>query len=85
MVEEWLHALTEIHRGEVSLYKGFEHYNDRIPRVNVPKEFSGRSTPPAEYDLRTSYPKCFPLAGEEVVVIRAIAALAGPSPPRLRP
>jgi hypothetical protein len=67
MVEEWLHALTEIHRGEVSLYKGFEHYNDRIPRVNVPKEFSGRSTPPAEYDLRTSYPKCFPLAGEEVV------------------
>lgn len=50
--------------GELSLYKGFEHVNDRLPRIHVPR----RADAPMNFDMRTEYPACFPdQDGKEVV------------------
>jgi len=50
--------------GELSLYKGFEHVNDGLGRIEVPL---GKGTA-SNVDHRTMYPECFPLThGKEVV------------------
>jgi len=60
-------SLMQHRMGEVSFYKGFEHYNDKVPRAKkLPKHFT-KSKAPDAYDLRDHYPGCFPLDGTEVV------------------
>merc|ERR1719253_615301 len=60
-------SLMQHRMGEVSFYKGFEHYNDKVPRAKkLPKHLT-KSKAPDTYDLRDHYPGCFPLDGTEVV------------------
>jgi len=50
--------------GELSMYKGFEHVNDELPRIEVPL-IEGA---PSEVDHRKTFPKCFRLEnGKESV------------------
>jgi C1A family cysteine protease len=50
--------------GELSLYKGFEHVNDELGRIEVPL----REGTPSDVDHRNMFPECFPLKdGMEVV------------------
>jgi hypothetical protein len=50
--------------GELSLYKGFEHVNDELGRIEVPL----REGTPSDVDHRIMFPECFPLKdGMEVV------------------
>jgi len=50
--------------GELSLYKGFEHVNDGLQRLDV-KIDAGT---PESFDMRTQYPMCFPGTGGKEVV-----------------
>merc|ERR1719362_2780692 len=49
--------------GELSLFKGYEHVNDDLGRIDVPLMEGA----PAQVDLRSKYPKCFIQNGVENV------------------
>mmetsp|Transcript_33194 Transcript_33194/g.65423 ORF Transcript_33194/g.65423 Transcript_33194/m.65423 type:complete len:807 (-) Transcript_33194:136-2556(-) len=49
--------------GELSLYKGYEHVNDELGRIEVPLMEGA----PSNVDLRKIYPKCFIRSGVENV------------------
>merc|ERR1719410_1800374 len=57
-------SLVKVMFGELSKYKGFEHVNDGLGRIEVPLKEGA----PSNVDHRTMFPKCFPETnGMEVV------------------
>jgi cathepsin B len=50
--------------GLLSRYKGYEHVHDKFPMIT---SLLSTETQPESYDIRETYPSCFPDDGKEVV------------------